>query len=70
MTFAAVYDTTAYFQEASVPTAIVSLHNFCFTAGRTPVERHWRLQTYKLQGVHNGTKQQQNTSAKTKQSKI
>lgn len=41
-TSAAVYDTTAYFQEASVPTAVVSLHDFCFTAGRTPVERHWR----------------------------
>lgn len=25
-----------------MPTAVVSLHEFCFTAGTTPVERRWR----------------------------
>lgn len=72
-----VYDTTANFQEESVPTAVVSLHKFCFTAGRTPVEKTLApTLTQSLTECEEFTTEQgecnnqKPTSAETKQSKM
>lgn len=72
-----VYDTTANFQEESVPTAVVSLHEFCFTAGRTPVEKTLApTLTQSLTECEEFTTEQgecnnqKPTSAETKQSKM